>query len=138
MTDSRSIESLFDPREVEMVVDSLKLEYGESFGCYGRKYSMWFRSFSDMGDEPACFWELSTARPGSIDVYLIDEIPDDFKRAILVHEIVEAAARPVIGDMFKAHLLARDYDTAYAKSHFDEKRLEEFFNLDKYLVELEG
>ena len=130
-----NIEGLLDPREVERIVDSLKLGSGDSFECYGKKYAMWLCPACAC-DEPECFWSPSTACKGGIDIYLISEIPDDFKRAVLVHEIVETAAYPMIGDMFEAHLLARTYDTAYARSHFDDRRLEEFLNLDSFLVEL--
>ncbi len=131
--DIKDITSIFDKDEVSDLADSLGMKDGESFVCLGVEYKLWLCP-ADPGSKPECFWTMSTEIPEGIDIYITKDLPDDFKRAVLVHKIVESAAYPKIGDMFKSHLLAREYDTHYAESHFSLDRLEEFLRLDSGLV----
>ena len=91
----------------------------------------------EIGDSPPCFWQRSDITNGW-DIYLIQEIRDKFKRAVILHEAVEARTCEELGDYRKAHEIARQQDRKYASIHFDKSELSEYSELEKELGEFFG
>ena len=123
--------------QIEREVNALKLENGEQFQYRNRDYAIWITPKKEIGDSPPCFWQRSDITNGW-DIYLIQEIRDKFKRAVILHEAVEARTCEELGDYRKAHEIARQQDRKYASIHFDKSELSEYSELEKELGEFFG
>lgn len=124
-------------KQLEREVNALKLENGEQFQYRNRNYAIWLSHKKEIGDSPPVFWQKSDIS-GGWDIYLIREIRDKFKRAVILHEAVESRAFEELGDYQKAHEIARQQDRKYAGIHFNESKLNEYSKLEAKLEEFFG
>ena len=120
--------------DLKRKVNGLNLSEWENIEYRGRT----FHIIPDVphGEGLPAEWFKSTHYDGA-DVYIWENIPDDFKRSIIIHEIIEADLRlNQRVDCTKAHEAATDYDRRYASLTLDEQRYRQYENERNRLLEL--
>lgn len=106
-----------DYEQLKNAVEALPLRNFEETEYRGRVYMV--DPISPMKNPPAEWFE-STAYDGA-DVYIWKGIPPEFKRSIILHEILEADLTLHQGiPRERSHTVATEYDTKYAKEKLDD------------------
>lgn len=92
--------------ELLNTVNHLKLQEGEKFSYNGTNFLLIFSDKTSESDDHAkAVFHTSTLIDG-FDIYILDSVPDDEKRRMLFHEMLEANLRDQSLNNMEAHNLA--------------------------------
>lgn len=100
-------------------VDELSLDEIEIVHYNGRQYWVDLNCIPDPECGQPAEWFKSTKFSGA-DVYVWDNVEPEFKRAMALHEIIEAdLKRHQLVPIEEAHRIAREHDKRYASETMD-------------------